>query len=221
MKITTYPMLHIGLMSFYERITTELKRCKFVLREGVSWGRKKKGRKLYDWCARNLGLVAQEDTLSYPSEATVINIDMKRSRFIRRFNLLPLKYKLLLRFLRFLLWLSTIFPPIKRDYILPMLVGKDTKYRDDNDTPLSKLIKHDRDRVIVNNIKKFFIEHGDCDDTTYTGIIYGASHMRAISACLRDIGFRPGSRTWIDVIKIDPYEKKVIDEQKESETEIA
>ena len=48
LKFTTYPMIHIGDLHYYERTAAEIGRCQYVLLEGVSWRLGNKRRPLWD-----------------------------------------------------------------------------------------------------------------------------------------------------------------------------
>src|SRR5678816_2706316 len=117
MKITVYPMMHIGHQSFYERVSDELRRCRYVLYEGVTWRLGDDRHPLYDLIAKNLGVAAQEKVLRFPAEATKINLDMARAEFRRRFFELPIRFILMFIFLRQLLWLLTL-PRLLRDRVI-------------------------------------------------------------------------------------------------------
>ncbi len=58
LKITTYPMIHIGESLYYERVSSDIARCQYALLEGVSWRLGDGKRPLYDLVARNLGIAA-------------------------------------------------------------------------------------------------------------------------------------------------------------------
>jgi hypothetical protein len=96
-------------VSFYQRISDDLNRFDFILYEGVTWNKDNTKDPMYDWAAKSLGLVAQADHLKLPSEICSFNIDMPSGEFRDEFNKIPVGWRLLLIFLRPLLWLSTKF----------------------------------------------------------------------------------------------------------------
>lgn len=198
MKITTFPMVHIGSRDYYREIADGLERSSFVLTEGVTWKRAGHRTKLYDLAARNLGLVAQSDVLQYPEQASRIHIDMPDGEFRKRFLRIPIRYRLLLRFLRPLLWVLTVIPKLRRALMLG-LVEKDASQfrRRGKRDPLDELVEDARDEVIVANIRRFYEEHGQQATRVWASIVFGAYHMDAIGVCLSDLGFHPGTRKWL------------------------
>ena len=57
LKITLYPVFHIGSPAFYAALSDDLERFQVFLLEGVRWWRRRGS--LYDLAARNLGLVSR------------------------------------------------------------------------------------------------------------------------------------------------------------------
>jgi len=203
LKLTTYPMVHIADREYYDRVAADLSRCRHVLLEGVSWRTGDRRRPLYDLAARNLGLAAQEVALRYPASATRLNVDMGRAEFRSEFFRLPIHRIVLLVLLRRVLWLVTLFPSLRKDVIRYVFLHRRWRSSRD-DAPVDRLIIGSRDRRIVENVKRFFREHGQGDETRFAGIVFGAGHMPAISAGLRDLGFQVGTRRWIEVFRIRP-----------------
>ena len=64
LRITLYPMFHVGSAAFYEARSEDFRRFRVFLLEGVRW----KGFRgpLYDLAARNVGLVTQRAWLRLP-----------------------------------------------------------------------------------------------------------------------------------------------------------
>jgi len=211
LKVTTYPMVHIADQHYYDRLSADLVRCQYALLEGVSWRLGDAKWPLYDLLARNLGMVAQEQAFRVPDSVARINIDMMRSEFRMRFFSLPLRYIVIFFFLRRLLWLLTLPPSFRWEVLrLGILRRKRNRSREDDDTPLSRLIVGKRDRRIVENLAKFLHDHGQTDVPSYAGIVFGASHMPAISRALGQLGFNVGTRRWVEVLRI-PVAGKGVD----------
>jgi hypothetical protein len=202
LKITLYPMMHIASREFYESVGFGLQRCTYVLTEGVSWRKDKSRRKLYDLAAKNLGLVAQEDVLRYPAGVTSVHIDMPTSEFRSHFVRMPLRYRLLMRFLRPLLRLLTTVPDLRNELLLHLVEADSHGYRRKRNTPMHELIHDKRDEAIVKNIEAFYREHGIHESTAYVAIVFGAAHMVAVSRCLRKLGFRPKTRRWLEILRV-------------------
>ena len=201
MKVTIYPMLHIGHEGFYRRVSEELLRCDYVLHEGVTWRTGDRRRPLYDLVARNLGVAAQESVLSIPDSAKRVNLDMPRAEFRQRLFRLPLRYVATIMFLRPILWLLTLPPPLRQQFIQHGLLGKHRRLAVNETTPLEELIVTARDRRIVESLQSFYHSHGYSRETIFTGVVFGAGHMPAICAGLRALGFRAATRRWVEVYR--------------------
>src|SRR5262245_36077845 len=163
LKFVTYPMLHIAAPDYYDRIGSDLGRCRYALLEGVSWQMGDKRRPFYDLAAKNLGLAAQETALKVPSQVARINIDMKRSEFRARFLELPLRFILLFICLRWLMWILTLPPPFRPEILRHGILRQQRRSSED-DTPVHGLILRGRDRRIVENLHAFHRERGLTDE---------------------------------------------------------
>jgi len=202
LRVTTYPMVHVGDQQYYDRLSADLTRCQYVLLEGVSWRLGDAKRPLYDLVARNLGMVAQERALRVPASVVRINIDMRGSEFRMRFFSLPLRYIAGVVLLRRLLWLLTL-PHGSRGKIVRLgILRRLGKRSRDEESPLSQLVVGSRDRRIVENLARFYREHGQTDEPRFAAIVFGAAHMPAISLGLRQLGFQVGTRRWVEVLRI-------------------
>jgi hypothetical protein len=202
MKVTIYPMMHIALPSFFERLGRELERCRYILHEGVSWHTDGRRHPLYDLAARNLGLAAQEDALRYPAGAERISLDMGNADFRGRLGLIPFGYRVLLRSLRPLLWLLTLTPRQRDWFLAQVLTGPHRRHAVSEETPLDQLVVGARDQVVTRNLERFYHQHGQCEARTFVAIVFGSSHMPAICRCLGRLGFKPGSQKWLELIRV-------------------
>jgi hypothetical protein len=202
LKVTTYPMIHIGYQRYYDRLSADLARCQYALLEGVSWRLGDAKRPLYDLVARNLGMVPQERALRIPASVVRINIDMMHSEFRTRFLSLPLRYIATVVILRRLFWLLTLPPGFRAEAVRRGILQGSRKRSRDDETPLSRLILGSRDRRIVENLAEFHRDHGQTDVPRYAGVVFGAAHMPAISLGLRQLGFQVGTRRWVEVLRI-------------------
>jgi hypothetical protein len=202
LKVTTYPMVHIGDPIYYERVSADLARCQYVLVEGVSWRLGDEKRPLWDLVAKNLGMAAQEKALRIPPSVTKLNIDMKRSEFRSHLFRLPIRYVAAIVFLRRLLWLLTLLPSMRAEMIRHGLLRRSRRESRENESPLRRFLVGSRDRRIAENLETFYRQHGRTDETRYVGIVFGAGHMPAISRALRQLGFQVGTRRWVEVLRI-------------------
>lgn len=87
LRITLYPMFHVGSPSFYEALSADLTRFRVFLLEGVRW-RGFRGQ-LYDLVAKNLGLVTQQERLRIPPDSETLLLDMTEHEFAMEAQALP------------------------------------------------------------------------------------------------------------------------------------
>jgi len=200
MKFTLYPMVHLASMHFYEGVSKDLNRFDYILYEGVTWRKDGKGKTIYDWAAKNLGLVTQRKFLKFPDSIAKINIDMPAPEFRERFLNLSIIYRILFRMLRPWLWFITKFPVAKK-YIISSMTTKEAKRYSKSHTDMDELILTDRDEHICEEIRGFTDKHFSKLDKTYTAVLFGANHMVSISHCLRELGFKPKTKKWFDLIR--------------------
>src|SRR5262249_37567580 len=144
LKLTTYPMVHIGDQEYYDRLAADLTRCRYALLEGVSWRLGDAKRPLYDLVAKNLGMGAQERARRSPESTIRINIDMMGSEFRMRLFALPFRYIARFVFLRRLLWLLTLPPSFRENAIRFGLLRRSPRGSGD-ETPFSRFIVGSRD----------------------------------------------------------------------------
>lgn len=201
----TYPMLHIGSREFYEEVSEQLARADFVLVEGVDWTRSGKGGPLYDLTAKTLGLATERRFLIAPSHQAVINIDMPHTTFLGAFKKLSFLSRLYLRFARYIYWWwaeQVVSIPRARKIVLDRWANLVKK------SPLTdrdELLITRRDTYIARNLRAFAGDHEDVEQDSMATIVFGAGHMPAIAACLRDLGYRIVEKTWMDVVLPSDY----------------
>jgi hypothetical protein len=192
-------MLHLASAQFYREISQDLERFQYVLHEGATWRKYSRKGSLYDWAATNLGLVTQRNSLKYPDHCIRINIDLPGEEFRDGFKRLPLRYKLLMTFLRPLLWAATVVPAT-REYLSANSTVSEAREDEGNETALKDLILNQRDDHICRELEEFVEANSCTPNTTFVAVIFGAKHMVAISRCLRGLGYHPTTRRWFDMI---------------------
>ncbi len=197
-------MIHIGTQTFYKKVTSELEHYDTIFIEGVGIS---KNSKLWDLFAHRIGLVAQEDSLKYPTSSRIINIDMKKGVFISKLFRHPIKQMIHMLFLRYILWFFTIKYTAEdwREVILKSLVSKYRKSNQSSDDKkeMRNLIMNERDKAIcakleteLQNILPKILQ----DHNYKIAVIFGANHTLEISKKIFEIGFRIISKKWYNVI---------------------
>ncbi len=215
LRFTLYPMFHIGRPEFYAEVSRDLPRFRYLLLEGVSW-HARPPRRMYDLAAENLGLAAQETSLVLPPAAERVNVDMPRDAFRPLFGRLPAGQRLVLVFLRRVLWAVLLFPGARRSMRLFLVQREPHAWRRDVGMREARaLLGTARDACIAERIEGFFQEHRDAASDTYAAVLFGAGHMPAIAARLHRLGFAPGSRKWLDVLGVDERRETTLAERVE------
>jgi hypothetical protein len=198
LRVTLYPMFHIGSPNFYAALSEDLMRFRIFLLEGVRW--RGLGGPFYDLMARNLGLVTQRDHLHLPAEAERIPLDMTEAEFDREARGLPIYWRLPLRLLRPILWATTCTAAGRHatwDTFSRRAFVRDLQ---EPDEPLSVLIKTKRDRAMVDRMRAFVEDPPRVASGAQAAVVAGAAHMPALYAALRESGFRKGNVRWFEVL---------------------
>jgi hypothetical protein len=197
LRITLYPMFHIGSAAFYDALFEDLRRSRVFLLEGVRW----KGIRgpVYELAARNLGLVTQRGRLQIPQGAERLRLDMS-DEFTHEVGALPLRWRLLLRFLRPILWVATstragrdvVWEGMSKDRFVRRLQAPET--------PLRHLIRSKRDKVMCNVLSAVAQDPVRIRAGEPIAVIAGAAHMPALYVTLRSCGYEKGSVRWFEVL---------------------
>ena len=198
LRVTLYPVFHVGSPAFYAALSEDLARFRVFLLEGLRWRRTRGS--VYGLAARNLGLVAQADHLRLPPGTERLPMDMDAAAFEAALRDVPLAPRLMLRFLKPLLWAATLTESGR--HLVWDSLSKDRHARSlrEEHTPLKELIRSKRDRVMSDRLRRFVEEPARIADGQAVAVIAGAAHMPALYATLRDCGFRKGNVRWFEVL---------------------
>lgn len=198
LRVSLYPVFHIGSPAFYAALSEDLRRFRIFLLEGVRWRGWR--RPLYDLAAQNLGLVTQREHLRLPPDSERLPLDMTEAEFSRQAGELPVHYQLLLRFLRPVLWAVTSTES-GRHHVWDSF-SKESYVRglQDDERPLDQLIKTKRDKAMCERLHGFVREPLRVSQGSPVAVIAGAGHMPALYLTLRACGFEKGSVRWFEVL---------------------
>jgi hypothetical protein len=198
LRITLYPIFHVGSAAFYDALSEDLRRFHVFLLEGVRW----KGLRgpLYDLAARNVGLVSQRERLRLPEGAERLSLDMSEVEFTREAGALPLHWRLLLRFLRPVLWVVTLTASGRHALWDAISKEKYARRRQAANTPLEQLIKDKRDRAMCDVLRTVAQDPARIAAAHPIAVIAGAAHMPALYLTLRGCGYEKGSVRWFEVL---------------------
>ncbi len=106
LKITIYPMLQMASPVFYQKVSDDLKRFKFILYERAANCKNNRKHPLYSLTAKSLGLTEQKDSLKLPSDISLINIDIPSYEFRNDYKTIPVWKKLMIYLWFPITWLA-------------------------------------------------------------------------------------------------------------------
>lgn len=199
LRVSLYPVFHIGSPEFYSALSEDLGRFRVFLLEGVRW-RGWKG-PLYDLAARNLGLVTQQEHLHLPSGSERVSLDMSEAEFAREARALPPQWRALLWFLRPVLWPLTSTETGRQSIWDSFSKASYLRGLRDPESPLTELIKTKRDRVMSEQLRVFVQDPARIQQGGLVAVVAGAAHMPVLYRTLRDCGFEKGSVRWFEVLE--------------------
>lgn len=198
LRVTLYPVFHVGSPRFYAALSEDLGRFRVFLLEGVRW-RGWRG-PLYDLAARNLGLVTQRDHLRFPPGAERLPLDMTEPEFRRGAGALPIHWLLLLWLLRPILWAVTATKAGRHGVWDSFSKESYVRGVRDIDGPLDELIKTKRDGAMSDRLREFVRDPLRIEQGSPVAVVAGAGHMPALYLTLRECGFEKGSVRWFEVL---------------------
>jgi hypothetical protein len=197
LRVTLYPVFHIGSPSFYAALSDDLKRFRVLLLEGVRWRWRTQ---LYDLAAHNLGLVTQRTHLHLPDPSERLLLDMTAAEFGREAGRLPIRWRLVLWFLRPILWVMTSTDSGRHRVWDTFSKARHVRALRDRDGPLDELIKTKRDQVMSRCLREFVQDPLRVTNGGGVAVIAGAAHMPALYATLRQCGFEKAGVRWFEVL---------------------
>lgn len=198
LRVTLYPMFHVGSPAFYDALSDDFRRFQVFLLEGVRW--KGLRRPLYDLAARNVGLVSQREWLRWPEGVERLSLDMAEVDFTREAAALPVHWRLLLRFLRPVLWALTLTASGRHVLWDGISREKYARKRQAVDTPLDQLIKGKRDRAMCEVLRRVAQDPVRIRAAQPIAVVAGAAHMPALYLTLQSCGYEKGSVRWFEVL---------------------
>jgi len=198
LRVTLYPVFHVGSPTFYAALSEDLRRFRVFLLEGVRWSGWRGP--LYDLAASNLGLVTQREHLHLPPDAERLPLDMAEAEFTQEARALRLHWRLLLWFLRPILWAATSTEAGRHSVWDTFSKKSYVRGVRDVDGPLEELIKTKRDRAMSGRLRAFVQDPLRIRQGAPIAVVAGAGHMPALYLTLRDCGFEKGNVRWFEVL---------------------
>ena len=199
LRVTLYPVFHIGSSAFYSALSEDLARFRVFLLEGVRW-RGWRG-PLYDLAACNLGLVTQQEHLHLPDGSERVPLDMTEAEFAREARALPPQWRALLWFLRPALWAITSTRLGRHSTWSSFSRASYVRGLRNPDGALKELIQTKRDRVMSQRLQAFVQDPVRIHKGAMIAVVAGAAHMPVLYRTLRECGFEKGNVRWFEVLE--------------------
>jgi hypothetical protein len=208
MRITLFPMTHLGTPDYYRSVTARLAGSDLIIAEGIS-GRLAAARALtlaYRLPAhsRRLGLTVQH--IDYASLGIpVIRPDITAPQFRKRWRSIPLLQRLTI-------W--TLIPVFAAAFTLLGTRRTLSRYLAADDLPthleeqarqatrqLTELILDHRDALLIDSLTTVHQAHHAEDIDV--AVVYGAEHMPALAhQLLQRYGYRPRTAEWLTIFDL-------------------
>jgi hypothetical protein len=208
MRITLFPMTHLGTPDYYRSVTTHLAGRDLIIAEGV-YGRLAAARALtlaYRLPAHSHRLDLTVQHVDYASLGIpIIRPDITAAQFRKRWRALPLLQRLAV-------W--TLLPACAAAFTLLGTRRTLSRYLATDDLPtheegqarqatrqLTELILDHRDALLIESLDSVYqARHAEDIDVA---VVYGAEHMRALARHLfQRYGYRPRTAEWLTIFEL-------------------
>jgi hypothetical protein len=202
-----FPMIHVGSQTFYDEIAQRLMTCDIILAEGVASKRANLLTLSYRIVKRikRMDLVTQHDALRVTAfRGKITNADMAGNAFDARWSSLPLTLRIQLAFLLpfytlYLLLFGTRQTLAENIALEDLPSRNEILLEDERFADLDSLVIDERDRTLLDNIKRVYESGG----TKTVGVIYGAQHMRnAVDFLMRNLNYHVAKAEWVTVFDL-------------------
>jgi hypothetical protein len=201
--ILLFPMIHIGSSDYYSQVHKKLDECDIILFEGLRTFRARVLALSYRIVARRrrLGLVAQDASLLRGIRGKLIHADIAPGEFNDNWSQIPW-------YIRFaILLVAPLYGTYNFVTATKESIGKKLKSEDlpsaedivrgDFAPALDRAILTSRDAKLIAAIDSVI---ASANASTTVGIVYGAGHMKAVTAALTGRHhYRVNRSEWITV----------------------
>ena len=199
-----FPMIHVGSPDYYAAIKEKLSECDCVLTEGVASKHALVLTLSYRLAAsvRGRGLVTQHSLDLRPFEDKIVHSDVEGNEFDHAWTQIPWRDRLRLYAVIPFVALYMLLFGTKR-VIARFAEANDLPSREEifmSDEKWDDLIVNQRDERLVHRITE--LEARYRADGKIVGVVFGASHMRAVTALLMEkLSYHVTRSEWITVFE--------------------
>jgi hypothetical protein len=205
LRFVLVPMFHVASPAFYAQVRRRLEACDVIVAEGIR-GKSRQISTLtlaYRFAPRRRrnGLEEQSYAALLPAGVPVIKPDVTAAEAVADLRSLPrLLYLLLLLSAPVMGLVFALRGP--RAFLDEDLVVEDLpstrRAEAQTEGPMRDALIGRRDRVLLDALGKIYADRGD--ESITVAVLYGAGHMPAVTAGLRDrYGYRPREAEWLTI----------------------
>jgi hypothetical protein len=207
-EFVLFPMLHVGAAEFYADVQRRLEQCDVILFEGVRGLHASLLTATYRMLpkAKRLGLVAQEGMDLRPLAPKLVHSDISGQEFEYGWRHLSLGLRLLL-YLIIPIYAAYMYFFGTREVLASYADFDDLPSReevlayDERFEPLDDLLLRARDGLLLQRIEEQ--RRPDGMESKVVGILFGAAHMRAVTAyLLRKLRYQVADAEWLTVFDL-------------------
>lgn len=208
MRITLFPMIHLGTPDYYRSVTARLASSDLIIAEGA-YGRSAAARALtlaYRLPAHSHRLALTVQHIDYASLGIpVIRPDITAPQFRKRWRAVPLPQRLIV-------W--TLIPVFAAAFTLLGTRRTLSRYLAIDDIPapeeeqarqatrqLTELILDHRDALLIDCLSA--VHEARHAEDIEIAVVYGAEHMRALAhQFLQRYGYHPRTAEWLTIFDL-------------------
>ncbi|MEY9932021.1 hypothetical protein ABH926_006670 [Catenulispora sp. GP43] len=205
LRFQLYPMLHIGDRGFYREVTRRLRDCDLIVAEGAPDTVATRALTLsYRLAHRNKTMQVETQSLDLLALGKRIVVpDINTTDFEAGWRRVPLgtRAAIMIAAPLYGLWLAAFGTRrwIGKHAALDDLKTNEETLAESPDDSLDALLLDARDKLLVEELLRIHAEHRD--EPMTVAVVYGASHMRAVTRALNAVhGYRARDAEWVMVL---------------------
>lgn len=206
-RVLLFPMIHVAQPSFYAEVSKRLSQCDVILYEGVSSKFSKRLTRAYMQLTRNprLGLVGQREMALDHVKERLVRADIEGEAFDEHWRKLSFFNRFVLPVGAYFFGLYLRFFGTRRlmarHINTQMLESREDLLLDDDARAIDEIVLERRDQHLIRVIDDQIAKQRDT--TQVIGVVYGASHMRAVARHLvRNHDCHAQNGEWVTVFDL-------------------
>jgi len=204
LRFTFFPMVHVGLPTFYEDVAARLRSVDLIVAEGIQGDSESTAAimKAFEQATKGRGAALVVQRIDYDSLGPeVLCPDMTGADLERALRQeVPLLDRLLLRASPIAALAIRFLGPevVMNSYLTVDDLPTAQQELFDEPAAIDKVIVHDRDALVTKALAEIYEQHQS--DDMHVAVVYGAEHVPGIFGYLHAaFGYRVVSAEWLNV----------------------